>query len=270
MVQDFGAVSVAGLVDEITTMVERIFEALDSLRVKVERLYAERATRGVLPSAADLGELRPDIVANLGAERGLVVGSGYISDVGALRDRDRWLEWWKSERDGRPARLVVSLDPDSDEFLDYTRQPWFTTPRSTDRRHITGPYVDYLCTDEYSLTLTAPVHHDGRFVGVVGSDVFVRGLELVLLPELRALAQQAALVNAQGRVIVSNRARLATGSLVREPDVARLWPTRHDAPERGPYSLKIGSPRPDGRAPEGCADELHLCADLPLALLVSR
>lgn len=247
--QDCQAVTAAGLADEVSTLVERIFTTLDSLRVKVEQLYAARPA---LPSAADLGELRPDIVGTLGAERGLVVGSGYIPDVGQLCDRERWLEWWKSERDGRPTHLVVTLDPDSDDFLDYTQQQWFTTPKTTGHRNITGPYVDYLCTDEYSLTLTVPVHHDRRFVGVVGSDVFVRGLELVLLPRLRALDHQAALVNAQGRVIVSNRARLPTGSLVRVPDVVRILSSEED----GPVDCSVG--------------QLHPCREVPLALLSLR
>ncbi|TFD48627.1 hypothetical protein E3T46_14390 [Cryobacterium sp. Hh11] len=40
------------------------------------------------------------------------------------------------------------------------------------RRHVTGPYVDYLCTDEYTLTLTLPVYRGGtELIAVVGRPV---------------------------------------------------------------------------------------------------
>ena len=39
----------------------------------------------------------------------------------------------------------------------------------TGERAITGPYVDYLCTDQYTLTFTAPLVVDGRFLGVAGA-----------------------------------------------------------------------------------------------------
>ncbi|WP_157182897.1 cache domain-containing protein [Sciscionella marina] len=223
-------------------MLERIFAALGTLRTSVEQVYAERAGTGAFPGVADLEALRGQIIGMLGTERGLVVGCGFITDVGMLADRPRWLEWWKGEVPNDPVRLQVSLDPTSEEFLDYTRQPWFSTPRSTGQRHVTGPYVDYLCTDEYSLTFTLPVHDGDQFVGVVGSDVYVRGLERVLMPLLRSLGGRIALVNAHGRVVVSTSVRQVTGSLVRSPDVVQLWEN-------------------------GAGGPLYRCGRLPLALL---
>ncbi len=74
------------------------------------------------------------------------------------------------------------------------------------------------------------------FAGVVGADVYVREFERTLRPTLRALGSRAALVNAQGRVIVSNSIRQATGSLVREVDVPAWWMTQ--APLRGGTTLQ--------------------------------
>ncbi|AIJ21170.1 hypothetical protein AMETH_1078 [Amycolatopsis methanolica 239] len=198
--------------------------------------------------AADLDALRPDVLAALG-ER--VVGAGFIAAPDALADQRFGFEWWTCTPGGPPAQLFISLDPASDHFLDYTRQSWFTVPRDSGRRHITGPYVDYLCTDEYTLTFTVPVLRDGAFAGVVGADVFVHEFERLLLPKLRRVDGRAAVINAQGRVIAANTARQATGSLVRDPDIASWWN--------------------GGAQPVRDADTVLLrCGDAPIALLVTR
>jgi len=74
----------------------------------------------------------------------------------------------------------------------------------------------------------------------------VRDVERALRPKLRSLGGRAALVNAQGRVIVSNNVRQATGSLVREVDVPAWWMTQ--APLRG-------------------GTRLRRCGDAPIALV---
>jgi hypothetical protein len=179
---------------------------------------------------------------------GLVIGAGFVAAPGALTDQEFGFGWWTRDGDATE-QLVISFDPASDEFLDYTRQSWFTVPRDTGRRHINGPYVDYLCTDEYTLTFTVPVSGPRAFAGVVGADIYVREFEHAVLPKLRALGEPAALVNAQGRVIVSTSARQATGSLVRAVDVPAWWTSGSD------------SPRPS-------TTRLRRCGDTPIALLV--
>ncbi|MGW6257925.1 hypothetical protein [Streptomyces sp. NPDC055085] len=37
-------------------------------------------------------------------------------------------------------------------------------------RAVAGHHVDCLCSDEYSPTLSAPAHMEGRFVGVAAAD----------------------------------------------------------------------------------------------------
>jgi hypothetical protein len=205
----------AALAQRIRDVVEGLFADLEPLRAAVEDLYVALPR----PRAADLAQLRDVVGTTLAAAPDLAVGAGHVPAPDALADRTRWLEWW-AVTSGPPRRL----DPaPSDEHLDYTRQPWFTVPARTGSRHVTGPYVDYFCTDDYTLTLTVPVRRDGRFVGVVGSDVSVANVERLVLPRLRALGPGAALVNDRGRVVVSNSVREATGSIVRSPDVAARW-----------------------------------------------
>ena len=111
-----------------------------------------------------------------------------------------------STRSRTPRRRASATTPSS---------KWWRVPALTGRRHITGPYVDYLCTDEYTLTLTEPVFHGGVSIGVVGADIYAEDLERMLLPELRAAGSSVTLVNSSSRVVVSTDVHLATGSLLR-------------------------------------------------------
>lgn len=234
------------IVEHVSTIVENVFAGLDPVREAAEVLFAAAGPSGA--QAADLEKLRPMVFEALGGLDGAVIGAGFIAAPHVLADQELGFQWWTTAPGGEPQQLIISLDPSSDRFLDYTRQSWFTVPRDTGRRHITGPYVDYFCTDKYTLTFTVPVLLD-RFAGVVGSDVYVRDFERVLQPELGGLPGRVALVNAQGRVIVSNSARQATGSLVREVDIPAWW-------NAGAESVTHSGAT------------LHRCGDSPIALLL--
>jgi hypothetical protein len=205
------------VVEQVSALVEGIFERLKPILAAAEAVLAEPGDL----LASSLHRFRPQVIDALG---GLIIGAGFVSAPRVLTDSEFGFEWWTCQEPGaRPSQLFISLDPGSENFLDYTRQSWFTVPRDTGRRHINGPYVDYLCTDEYTLTFTIPVSRFGAFAGVVGADVYVREFELAVRPRLRALGRDAALLNAQGRVIVSNNVRQPTGSLARSVDVPGWW-----------------------------------------------
>lgn len=228
---------------------EAVFGLVAALRSATEDLFAaaRRAERQV--GVADLDGIDAIAIGMLGEVDGIIPGAGFIAAPQTLRDAPRWLQWWMQGLGGSPTRLVAELDPSKDRFYDYTALPWFAVPASTGRRHVTGPYVDYVCSDEYALTFTEPIYDDGVFVGVAGADVFVNRYESLVLPPLRALPSPAALVNTQGRVIVSNTARLVTGSLVRKPDVASFFAGGQ------PTSSQAGL-------------TLQRCGDVPIVLLV--
>jgi hypothetical protein len=230
------------VVDRLTEIGEAVFRDLEDLCAAV--LPAFTASTGRRPGCRELGI--EQLVAQQLREAGDgVVGAGFVAAPGALRDVSHWLEWWTA---GGPRgrrwteRLVVQVDATADDFRDYTTLPWFRVPERTGQRHLTGPYVDYLCTDEYTLTFTAPVQDRGRFLGVVGADVVVRWVEDRLRGPLLALDAPVTVVNASGRVLTSTVASLTTGDLVRE--VPAWW------------SADV----PGGR--------LLRCAGLPLGLLV--
>ncbi|NEA31197.1 cache domain-containing protein [Streptomyces sp. SID13031] len=162
----------------------------------------------------DLAGVGALVLPGLADPDGRIQGAGYVAAVDALADSRWWLEWFML-RNGTPERLVVDTDPRGENFYDYESLPWYDVPRGTGRRHITGPYVDYLCTDDYTLTFTVPIHHGDEFVGVAGADLKVFTFEKAVLPCLRAAGRTMAIVNAQGRVVLSNSARHVSGTLLK-------------------------------------------------------
>lgn len=139
-----------------------------------------------------------------------VLGAGFVAARGELADHELYLAWWQG--DDRSLLGVPETDPVTGEPFDYTRRPWFRVPERTGAAHVTGPYVDFICTDEYVLTTTLPVPVAGRMVGVVGADTLVESLESMVLPALRAAG--ATLVNDHSRVVVSADPHLGLGDRV--------------------------------------------------------
>jgi hypothetical protein len=181
----------------------RIFDELAAWQAALSDLFAA----GPVPSAVATAAIAARVIAFLDG-RHHVVGAGFVAARGALSDRPLYLAWWQ----GDDRRLLAEPTLSATETFDYTRRPWFANPERTGRSHITGPYVDYVCTDEYTVTATAPVVADGRLVGVVGADTLVETLERLLLPGLRAA--DATLVNEHGRAVVSADPHVGPGDHV--------------------------------------------------------
>ncbi|MEU1403229.1 cache domain-containing protein [Streptomyces sp. NPDC005728] len=200
---------------------ETVFEAVAATRADTAALLAKVAAQGRRPASADLAALRPGLHQRL-ARQELVSGVGFVAAPGLLTDVPAWLEWWQTGADGDVRPLLLDLDPGHSAYSDYTHWDWFALPRDTGRRAVAGPYVDYLCSDEYSLTLSAPVEVDGRFAGVAAADVYLRHFEAAVLPLLRQLPRPARLVNARGRVAASADPAHLAGSLTKGPDFGAL------------------------------------------------
>ncbi|WP_089103886.1 cache domain-containing protein [Streptomyces hyaluromycini] len=200
---------------------EAVFDAVAATRADTAALLARVAAEGRRPVTADLAALRPGLHLRL-ARQELVSGVGFVAAPGVLADVPAWLEWWQSDACGDVRPLLLDLDPRTSAYSDYTHWDWFALPRDTGRRAVAGPYVDYLCSDEYSLTLSAPVEVGGRFLGVAAADVYLRHFEAAALPLLRELPGPARLVNARGRVAASADPAQLAGSLTRGPDFAAV------------------------------------------------
>ncbi|MEX0170004.1 cache domain-containing protein [Streptomyces sp. LMG1-1-1.1] len=222
---------VAEVVRRVRDTLEQVFAAVAETGAETSALLADVSGAGRAPVAADLAPLRPGLRARLGTLP-LVSGVGFVAAPGLLDDVPGCLEWWQRGPGGTVRPLLLDLDPERSAYSDYTHWDWYALPRETGRRAVAGPYVDYLCSDEYGLTLSAPVAHAGRFVGVAAADVYLRHFEAAVLPVLQRLPVPARLVNARGRVAASTDPAHLAGSLTRGPDFAAVLagpPAAHHA-----------------------------------------
>lgn len=217
------AADTRAVLDAITDLTDEVFAVVD----RIADLARTSLTEADVPRKATLSPIAPvasDAVARGGEH---VQGAGFVAAVGFLADEAWWLEWFTEGEDGRAHRLVCQTDPGGIGFYDYEHLPWYVVPRDTGARHVTGPYVDYLCTEDYTMTFTVPVvvpaESGGRFAGVAGADLAVRTAEDLLLPSLRAASRRLAVVNAFGRIVASNSGRHVCGDLVDDVDVRAAW-----------------------------------------------
>lgn len=203
-------VQTADLAACVASVEQHFHRILDELETMRGHLTA-RFDRGPVDSEAARSLMEPLATAFLASAD--IVGAGYVAARDALSDVPLYLAWWQ----GDDQHLLAESDaPATGDPLDYTRHPWFRTPERTGLPHVTGPYVDFVCTDEYVMTATSPVVSTGRMVGVVGADTLVETLERLLMPALRAAG--ATVVNDLGRAVASADPHLATGTLIHLAD----------------------------------------------------
>ena len=162
------------------------------------------------------------VLPALAADDPLLIGAGFVAAPEMTGGTDVRFCWWLGPLDDNPVfgatRAPSKLDLAARSYSDYLRDfrslEWYSVPQSTHRTHITGPYVDHLCACDYIVTVTSPVEYDGRMLGVVGVDVYVKRLERELLPAMLASDRPLALVNEHGRVTVSTDPAVPAGTVI--------------------------------------------------------
>lgn len=183
------------------------------------------------PKSAELDSVVEQLVRpELAEHPDTMIGAGFVAAPGVLDDAPWHLAWWLGERNtfemspGGPSirRLLTVDDPSADGFRDYTTLEWWRVPAETGHAHVTGPYVDYLCTDDYTMTLTVPIFLDDELIGMMGADQYVTDIERRLMPVLRETGLLLTLVNSTGRVVLSTDSSIATGTLLRYPGLAEV------------------------------------------------
>jgi hypothetical protein len=211
-----GARLLAGLHERIGPVLDRV----TGLAAAAERIADAARVAGRTLRRDDVAALRPVAESALQGHPDLAAGAGVVLAPGTLSDASRAIEWWWADQQGRISQLHVDLDPESAEFYDYTTTEWYRTPERTGQPYVAGPYVDFICTRQYTFTLAAPVRCAGRFIGVAGADILATQVERLVLPGLAALGRTAVLASGHGRVIASNSPRILPGSPLRRHPLA--------------------------------------------------
>lgn len=186
--------------------------ALEASAAQLSVQLAGSEFAGALSSHQLDALVEPHALRILALPRAQLYGAGFIAATGLLTDERNYLSWWQGDD---PRRLLLAAQSVNKERIDYSELEWFRVPMETGHGHLAGPYVDYLCSDEYTITAAAPVHIDGTFVGVCGLDFLIESVERQLLPHLVELNHSVTLVNNVGRVVISTNPRHATGDAVR-------------------------------------------------------
>jgi hypothetical protein len=245
---DVGPARDRRLLAEVSRPVEQVFASVEGLRDKMLAVALDVAGAGRRLQRGDLLGLRPAVDGLLARHAGFVAGAGVVMAPGVLADASLWIEWWWPGDDAAVERLEVDLDPDSAEFYDYTTTEWYREPQHTGERHIAGPYVDYICTHEYTFTLSAPLLDGDRFLGVAGADILAARVEQLVGRSLAELPCVAALASGSGRIISSNTTELMPGTILareRLGETMRAVAGPSDRPPRAalPWVLLMGDVR---------------------------
>jgi hypothetical protein len=246
----------AGVTTPADTDLPAGVQGLDALVAGIERQVADWATattvwlsnsgsspgnnggNGVAGSGKLTGTavdkfIRPSVQRMLQEPGSKVAGAGFIATLGLLGADRSYIAWWQGD-DMERVDALANFSPQS--LSRYTKAEWFRIPVATGQPHVTGPFIDLLCTDEYVLTFTHPVFKGEQIAGIVGMDVTAQTLERLGLPLLRTLGPRAALVNrsapAGGSASAGDAARtvicaapdLDAGDLVVPAAGAESWP----------------------------------------------
>lgn len=149
------------------------------------------------------------------AKNTFAVGAGTFFAHESVEEGGRALDWWSRKESGSVGRLDFDRTPGSNRYYDYEKLPFFSTAASTGEQTLWGPYIDYLGFEEYILTFTAPFSVHGTFTGVAGCDIRLKDLEPLIMPHLRGIPGDAALVNASNRVILGNSGMYLVGERIK-------------------------------------------------------
>ncbi|XAS73297.1 cache domain-containing protein [Micrococcaceae bacterium Sec5.1] len=200
----------------IGALFANVFSLLGAWRTSIEQ--AGNGESNVQIDSLVYSLVEPELTA----ENPLLIGAGFISAPKTGLGQALHFAWWLGPLQENPLLGTTTtpsrLDLASREYTEYLRDfrafEWYRIPAATRSGHITGPYVDHLCTCDYILTITVPVGSSESVQGVVGVDILVRRLEQELMPLLRRAETAVALVSSNGRVILSVSPALRVGSMV--------------------------------------------------------
>ncbi|MBN9612799.1 MAG: hypothetical protein J0H64_04965 [Actinobacteria bacterium] len=194
------------LVDAVDDFFDGVFVPLEEWLPTLRAQLSERLAPGSITGAGLVALIEADAHRILEHTDRPLYGAGYCATAEMVSEGNP-LAWWQG-----PDRslLASSTFGPGQAAIDLQRLEWYRVPAETHERHIAGPFVDYLCSNEITLTSALPVMIDGEFAGVACADVLVASLEDLLLPEVSKLPG-ATLINANGRVIVSADPAFETG-----------------------------------------------------------
>lgn len=189
---------------DLTLMSRACERELQGARGKRSEL-SDKHLRAIRPAAAEFLDRHA-----IPEAAGIVLSPGVVNADGGS------IEWWKRGEQGSTNRIVFNLSPDAAGFYDFVSLDWFADVVSTGKPAIQGPYLDYAGMDQYIMTCMVPLSLDGELIGTAGCDTEVSALETVIMPILRRIPADAALISKMNGIVVGNSGRFLVGNRVKE------------------------------------------------------
>ena len=153
--------SVPEVAAAVSAVFTSVFDQLAAWRTPIEQVIASSAEVRPADLDATVAEL---VLPRIVEPDPLLVGAGFIADGEIVRGRDVHFAWWLGPLEANPVlgstteptRLDLTTRGYTEYLRDFRALEWYAIPATTRHAHVTGPYVDHLCTCDYSLTLTMP------------------------------------------------------------------------------------------------------------------
>ena len=213
------AASITSWIGTVSTEIENLSRKVAG---QLERYHAgtAKSDKIALNGLDGLDEFSRDFLAR----NTFAVGAWVFFDSESVDEGSRTVEWWSRNKSGGIGRVDCDQNPGSQQYYDYEQLPFFSTAAVTGNHTLWGPYVDYLGCEEYVLSFAAPFSVQGKFLGVAGCDIRIRDLEAILMPALRDIPSDAAVVTASNRVVLGNSGMYLVGERVKSdsPNLHRL------------------------------------------------
>lgn len=146
-----------------------------------------------------------------------IYGAGFCAS-GDFCSTGNPLVWWQGPQ---VEKLSAATFGPGQTAVDLFRLEWFRVPAQSGEKHIAGPFVDYLCSNDITVTVSLPVTLRGKFVGVVCADILVSTIEQLFAADF-LLFQQAVLVNHNDRIIFGSGDFYTTGELLPPANLPRF------------------------------------------------
>jgi hypothetical protein len=201
----------------LSSSINGVFADLENI---AQAVTAAAETAPGVPRRSEFLFLKQELANFIKLHSDLINGAGIAYAPESLPEAPHWLEWWRAQPKGGPRFVTHDLNPDSLNYYDYTGREWFTLPASTGRPVAVGPYVDFGGINVNIITLCVPAP-TAQGTHVLGCDLTLAKLEGAFLRALQLREPAVVLLGPNGRVIASNNARIATGTLLLEKDLKR-------------------------------------------------
>lgn len=211
---------------------DEIFGILETWEPQVRADLEQRLSAGSLSGGQLALMVEEESLRILGQAKLPIYGAGFCASETVVAQGNP-LAWWQGPERTPLASSTFGVGPGA---VDLRRLEWYRIPELTGTRNVAGPFVDYLCSNEVTITSSLPIHIHGVFSGVLCLDVLVGSIEEFLLPRLVDRGVKT-IVNSSGRVVVSTDPQLETGDRCDVAALAKTAKFHIERSEKYPFLL---------------------------------